>query len=880
MSSLQEEPGGVNGIEVAKSSQNCGCMLQELWTHSIDLGQNLGPRTDAIEAKLQAVQDTVEEMNTRFASLQRELLVFVEKIDGVELRMNASAEATDDLRLRFQVIPTRDQVISLCRIESGQIEDFRQRLDAIEKQVCLPEETHLNIREELARSMQTQQVAAKQLEELRSRLDEVAQMDCVREVARTVAMHEAAVSELRLHIPRKDHVQDAMPSLEIEDLQHKIMDVSKSTAVQSKQIEAYDTALSDLREQMKATCRVHESRLAELHRLVSDLPSHEQVLVTCRDTCSSQVGILEDLKSQLKALENSHENVHHARCAIGSLPELEVPGEEHSQLTRSLREHADAIADIRHQLHLTLNEDSSPRRQAQSGSLESLASLQAQVSELHLRMAVMPTPEYLETMHQQISREREFGTVPQLEAFDALNARMENLQGRFADIMDSRSEALDKISELRLQIADLPTREHILDVVREGTKCIAPPSLQADKVDAVCAQVQSVAGDISDNTSQVALLNSQLSDLQNKNTAAAAGVEDAHLQAIATPSAELTLSSETRSAMHMPSGVAVLERLDGLQLRLDNLSQEVEAKRLDEMQVQQSDRLHELKVHYDTLSQDVQAVATSNAEVSSILHERLPELASACKESTRAVTTLQQKVEAMPSLEDLQTSMQLVAEVVGKVQAVGASSADAAAVLNEQLQEVLAKPQEAAELTNHADAPQLWETMFTTAQLENECSALRRASVAMQELVDDKILVSLHSLERQSSEASGKVELIMAEQTQQFAKVDEYDLRLNLAVAKLESCDQKVRDCMSRIEQLPTSSHVRALLQESSLKCRGDIDVDDLTKRLAQTLGAVEDIQQSQQKHAVVLRRVLKLLDEAEDCAPYDIAKLKQLLSE
>jgi len=243
------------------------------------------------------------------------------------------------------------------------------------------------------------------------------------------------------------------------------------------------------------------------------------------------------------------------------------------------------------------------------------------------------------------------------------------------------------------------------------------------------------------------------------------------------------------------------------------------------------------------------------------------------------VQELRKQVQQMPQLDVLQERLGTLAH---QVQAVGASSSDAAAVLELRLQEVLATRESSGTQAGHADAGPCaeegedWHTMVTE-QLASECSELQRRYNALQELVDGRIMISLDAMERQLPEALDKVERLLAEQNERFAKVEENDVRLNVALTKLGGCEQKVRDCMSRLDQVPSTSQARALWQEELSKLMENINVDGatLSKRIDMTLDAIEQIHQEQQSQAHGLHSLAKRLDEDETCGTYEFNAMK-----
>jgi len=165
-----------------------------------------------------------------------------------------------------------------------------------------------------------------------------------------------------------------------------------------------------------------------------------------------------------------------------------------------------------------------------------------------------------------------------------------------------------------------------------------------------------------------------------------------------------------------------------------------------------------------------------------------------------------------------------------------------------------------------AAAKESWEAILAASQLAGDCEELRLRYDAMQELVAGRIEVSLQGMEKQLPEALRKVESLSTEQNERFAKVEENNVRLGLSLTRLGNCEERLRDCMNRLEQVPTASQARALWQEEVAKLMENINVDGLAKRIDMTLEVVAELHQEQQQQATVVRSFARVLadDEAD----------------
>mmetsp|Transcript_73130 Transcript_73130/g.174263 ORF Transcript_73130/g.174263 Transcript_73130/m.174263 type:complete len:263 (-) Transcript_73130:34-822(-) len=83
--------------------------------------------------------------------------------------------------------------------------------------------------------------------------------------------------------------------------------------------------------------------------------------------------------------------------------------------------------------------------------------------------------------------------------------------------------------------------------------------------------------------------------------------------------------------------------------------------------------------------------------------------------------------------------------------------------------------------------------------LDAEMKELRQRCAEVQQVVDERIMVSLWQVERELPEALEKVDQILAESAERFAKVEEHDVRLNLILSRLSTHEQRSQNCLERL---------------------------------------------------------------------------------
>jgi len=127
-------------------------------------------------------------------------------------------------------------------------------------------------------------------------------------------------------------------------------------------------------------------------------------------------------------------------------------------------------------------------------------------------------------------------------------------------------------------------------------------------------------------------------------------------------------------------------------------------------------------------------------------------------------------------------------------------------------------------------------------ELIGELRDLRSRCNALQEVMDQHVMVSIWKVDRQLPEAIGKVELLFGEYRERATKWEEHDVRLNLALSRLSTHEDKVHACMDRIERLPSLNQVRAMWREELDRRLGAVNLEGLGESVhlqAQTLGSL-----------------------------------------
>mmetsp|Transcript_13536 Transcript_13536/g.29723 ORF Transcript_13536/g.29723 Transcript_13536/m.29723 type:complete len:734 (-) Transcript_13536:65-2266(-) len=130
------------------------------------------------------------------------------------------------------------------------------------------------------------------------------------------------------------------------------------------------------------------------------------------------------------------------------------------------------------------------------------------------------------------------------------------------------------------------------------------------------------------------------------------------------------------------------------------------------------------------------------------------------------------------------------------------------------------------------------------AALSEELQQLRAWCEGLQEAVEQRSQETAPSAEWESADHVQKVELLLSENAERFSRIEEQEMRLELALTKLSAQEQKVQSCMDRVEKQPGPSQIRGLCREEVRRELEDFDVDALRRRVDQQSTTIRTVQE------------------------------------
>jgi len=283
---------GSMGDNLLQTDKTIG-VAQELRTQLHSLCCNLAPRTDAVEARVRALSDAMEELQAQqnlrvdagelHAHIPPELKklaegVLVTNIKDVAHKIETHDAKIAEIRSRLELFATHEQVSLACRdlrsSQSGLIEELWTRLEAVSS-------TH---------------------------------GDCASSIAKSVSVHADAIDQLRQKVDTLASQADARGGQAcveaVEDLRRRLNDVAATGHSEAlvTRVGSNAAALEELRERLDEVVRASKSdgvsiRVSANAQAIAELRAHVQHLHQPLDELRGQLqGFQQPLEQRLAAL--------------------------------------------------------------------------------------------------------------------------------------------------------------------------------------------------------------------------------------------------------------------------------------------------------------------------------------------------------------------------------------------------------------------------------------------------------------------------------------------------------------------------------------------------------------------------------------------------
>jgi len=233
-----------------------------------------------------------------------------------------------------------------------------------------------------------------------------------------------------------------------------------------------------------------------------------------------------------------------------------------------------------------------------------------------------------------------------------------------------------------------------------------------------------------------------------------------------------------------------------------------------ELREEQEASLGELRTRLDALSAEVAVMSESSMDVIGEMRSRIQELAV-----ETSMQTLQKACD-VPEIGDDGSSVVPAGPQIMEVPQARPGAAPQAVALEEEM----------------------WGNMVAAPELAGEIKDLHSQCASIQDYMDQRIIVSVNQVEKQLPEVASKVDRLLWEYSERFAKVEENDVRLNHALAKLGCNERRVKDCLDQVEQAPTLGQVRSLCREELRRYLDEVNFEGVSQKVDSTLGAVAEL--------------------------------------
>jgi len=582
------------------------------------------------------------------------------------------------------------------------------------------------------------------------------------------------------------------------------------------------------------------------------------------------------VEARLQALAETVEELCQRRGVYGAGPgNIELRMQSLTQLVEEMRARFDKVVAGEQKLSLTLPTHDELRvlsrrmdEVARSASVK-----EASILELQSRMANIPTTDQIQHVTSLLQGQK------------SLTADVEDLRSKFADMTQDRLEMDSEQQNQREKIKSLQVK---LEKFSSEMKSITTSHAESTAV--LHTHVSDLLTSRAQSTDAISELRIQLStpkdcgeQLTSRDDSAATHprIEEmsARMQSLSMQIESMTAShaesisdlasSRAQSAETMAEMRLQLDAIADLRTQLETRQRTREQGVFEPTTNLQLERCEALGARLESLARDVQMIGASNADASAAMHARITELSAARTEHSESISDLQTRCKTLQSLEQV-VEERSKAQLVLHSEREKRLEARLEEILSAHLKEYLSPASEDVVplggnelLRLNADWDMAAENMAVqTSELTAACSNLQQKYETLHDIVDGRISVSLQTLESQLPEALQKVERLIVEQSDRFGKVEENDVRLNLTQTRLGVCEEKVTNCMGLLEKVPTVSQMRMHWQEDVHRLLHELNADGLQKRMDLSIDAIEELNAQQQRTMLQVRSLMQLFDE------------------
>eukprot|EP00929_Paragymnodinium_shiwhaense_P083572 TRINITY_DN44594_c0_g2_i1.p1 TRINITY_DN44594_c0_g2~~TRINITY_DN44594_c0_g2_i1.p1 ORF type:complete len:990 (-),score=328.81 TRINITY_DN44594_c0_g2_i1:135-3104(-) len=619
-----------------------------------------------------------------------------------------------------------------------------------------------------------------------------------------------------------------------EDLQARMMASAGSAAAaaqgtSSSSVEALQTTTTSKEELEAAAARRERSelvtmvesqrqQLAEVRQQLSLLPTHEHISAACGSLQAKQSKELEErLAATSKTLEQHSSSLQRLHEQLeATLAERLGSFEAAEPTPRRRKPDVAAVAD-----------DESLPPVVWSQQLE--ARLEACVQQAVCRQ--LPLAVVKEDPRQQAL---DPATLERLAAatkgFEVHSAAIEVLRQR----LDALAVTVSSQPALDLRLSE--QLEHEIELLRARMEAIA--STQLDRFEASGKRSERQEADLTS-------LRNRLEDLAGNLPRTETRAVQEQAEAVADLKQRCEASS-LLAAQAESSSAFLREDVSNLRRECTSIISELREKLQSAVQSAQEGLQTSSAQHLQSLRQELEA---SSAQRMQDLRDRLEaQLRLAEQRSERDVSSchvqlsgLRSEAEALGKRMDGQK--QEVAGLQERLTATAAAAAKATAACAEATALATASSSQAPALPGEdGTGPAAAEAMEVLEDVAMEVKDLRIHFEAVQEVVESQVATSLWQVEQQLPEVLQKVDRLVEEHAAQMGKVEEHEVRMNLAMTKLSVHDGKVQSCIDRLEKVAGSAQLRSQWREDIHRSLEDANVESLRRKVRLQGQAIEDL--------------------------------------
>lgn len=443
------------------------------------------------------------------------------------------------------------------------------------------------------------------------------------------------------------------------------------------------------------------------------------------------------------------------------------------------------------------------------------------LSKVIAQVEALPTREQVSAVYRDV----------QSAQAEALRSQLETFARTHANKIASNSEACTaiwrRLEELKNQLDGLPAAELI------SRLCTEAVTVQFSELQTYLERTSNIAHTVDAHVDAIAQVRRQVDSLPTHEQVAGACWEVHASKAEFQDVLEQGLRAQERHA-----GL-LAEKTDAHAEALTSLRETVDAL----IEINARSRQHQADLaEVRILPAEVGQLSRKVMENSESIVE-LRECMQACVAQPRGgeFEAMQRQVEQLASTAQVDCVARQVAQQAGVVEELREITQQAHSEMETRFQAFFKELSEEPAGCEEMSEDDGWKDVVV-GSWEDTVRSLHDQLHSLQDVVDGRVLSAVWQVERQLPAASEKVDQVTRDCAERIEKLEEHEVKLGIAHAKIATQEQRLQICLDRVERLPTTTQVRSLWREELQKQFDEANIEELSRKVEVQAHAIDEL--------------------------------------